>query len=67
MSDIRKYSTVSEPNLEDLELVVNQKIQEGWQPFGNLLSYKRKGKLMFCQPLATGWENLTDIKAASKK
>ena len=62
MSGIRKYSTVSETTLDALASVVNKKIQQGWEPFGNLVTYKSDGKRVFCQPLVTGWNDLTDVK-----
>ena len=31
---IKEYITISTYDLENLDVVVNKRIQEGWQPFG---------------------------------
>lgn len=39
MNKITSYTVVGRAKVEDIIVAVNEKIGDGWQPFGNLLDY----------------------------
>lgn len=56
MSEIKKYVTVRESNFKDLDKAVNEKIKEGWQPFGG--PYVTDGnEFLACQAMVSMDDN----------
>ena len=50
-SKIYDYTIVGDSNAIELSRMVNQKITEGWQPFGNISTCVQVSKVWLFQPM----------------